>query len=96
MDEDKKILCPHCKRYTKAGNFCTRCGQKIALVCDCWVTNSKRYCPRTKCMQLYEEMLLEYLLSKIKQSHTECYGIGLNPLFQKRMCKGSSGLQSFL
>ena len=47
MSEQEK--CPHCGQTVRAGNFCPKCGRKIADECDCWGLKRRHNCGQDKC-----------------------------------------------
>lgn len=37
MGDKNMTTCPHCGKVVKKGNFCSKCGKKLAKICDCWL-----------------------------------------------------------
>jgi len=49
IETQQAITCPDCGREFLSGNFCTGCGKKMVVVCNCWQVNHFFNCGHDKC-----------------------------------------------
>lgn len=88
--EKEKILCPHCKKKTKAGNFCVHCGKRIAKICWCHLLKRPYDCGRSKCPNMDE---ITMLLLHICQDQKRRKYVFLTPLFEALKYKSVDTVQ---
>ena len=50
--------CPHCGEVVKKGNFCNKCGKKLAKICDCWLMKRPYNCNFQQCPDMAAFTLL--------------------------------------
>ena len=50
--------CPHCGKVVKKGNFCNKCGKKLAKICDCWLMKRPYNCNFQQCPDMAAFTLL--------------------------------------
>lgn len=58
MQNKKMTTCPHCGKVVKKGNFCNKCGKKLANMCDCWLMKRPYHCSFQKCPDMSDFTLL--------------------------------------
>lgn len=46
---EQTTSCPDCGREFLTGNFCTGCGKKMVVVCNCWQVNRPFNCGHDNC-----------------------------------------------
>lgn len=78
--QDKKMTtCPHCGKVVKKGNFCNKCGKKLANMCDCWLMKRPYHCSFQKCPDMSDFTLL---LLHIQQDQKRRKYVFLAPILE--------------
>ena len=50
VEENGKMKCPSCRKEIPTNsNFCSHCGKKQNIVCNCWVKEKPYNCGLDKC-----------------------------------------------
>lgn len=77
---DKNMTtCPHCGKVVKKGNFCSKCGKKLAKICDCWLMKRPYHCNFQKCPDMSAFTLL---LLHIQQDQKRRKYVFLAPILE--------------
>ena len=81
----KKIFCSSCKKWVPAGNFCSLCGRKLVVTCDCWLLGRPYNCGLSKCPNMNKTIVL---LLDIQKSYTQWYRIFKKPFMEVLIPRG--------
>lgn len=81
-----KKFCSSCKKWVPAGNFCSLCGRKLVVKCNCWLLGKPYNCGLSKCPDMNKTLLL---VLKIQKSYTQWYRIFKKPAFEAIVTKSS-------
>lgn len=79
MQDKKMTTCPHCGKVVKKGNFCNKCGKKLANMCDCWLMKRPYNCSFQKCPDMSAFTLL---LLHIQQDQKRRKYVFLAPILE--------------
>ena len=71
--------CPHCGEVVKKGNFCNKCGKKLAKICDCWLMKRPYNCNFQQCPDMAAFTLL---LLHIQQDQKRRKYVFLEPILE--------------
>ena len=88
---DKNMTtCPHCGKVVKKGNFCNKCGKKLAKMCDCWLMKRLYHCNFQQCPNMADFTLL---LLHIHQDQKHRKYVFLSPNLEALNCKSLKAIQ---
>lgn len=86
--EENMTTCTHCGKVVKKGNFCNKCGKKLANMCDCWLMKRPYHCSFQKCPDMSAFTLL---LLHIQQDQKRRKYIFLSPNLEAIKLKSKKG-----
>lgn len=76
---EEMTTCPHCGKVVKKGNFCNKCGKKLAKICDCWLMKRPYNCNFQQCPDMAAFTLL---LLHIQQDQKRRKYVFLAPILE--------------